>query len=163
MFRRRPPAKVSEQSCERGGLIVSVKAAGVRQNPGVAAAEKLLLKTDVSIFVSGDNSERPNPDDGDDRRPPTFDFGCKPLAARAKFVVGQLFCSSRGAPHDIGDAELKIENEIAFKRREKPRRKPAIMKSRPEPIAGSTEVPANRGRIQARIDASEQNDKIFRD
>jgi hypothetical protein len=45
-----PEAEVSEELCEGGGLIVGVEAAGVGEDPGVAAAEGVLLEADAGIF-----------------------------------------------------------------------------------------------------------------
>ena len=83
-----PEAKVSEQLSEGGGQVVGVDAAGVRENPGVAAAEESLLKADAGVFDAGNDAVGTDTDEGDDGRAPAFDFGFEALAAGAKFVVG---------------------------------------------------------------------------
>ena len=85
-----PEAEVSEQLCEGGGLIVGVEAAGVGQDPGVAAAEEILLQADAGVFDAGDDAVGADADEGDDGGAPAFDFGFETLATGAKFVVGEF-------------------------------------------------------------------------
>jgi hypothetical protein len=66
VLRDGPEAELSEELCEGGGLVVGVEAAGVGEDPGVAAAEGLLLEADAGIFDAGDNAVRTDADEGDD-------------------------------------------------------------------------------------------------
>ena len=61
--------------CEGGGLVVRVEAAGVGENPGVAAAEGGLLEADAGVFDAGDDAVGADADEGDDGGAPAFDFG----------------------------------------------------------------------------------------
>ena len=110
-----PEAEVSEELCEGGGLVVGVKSAGVGEDPGVAAAEGGLLESDASVFDAGDNAIGADADEGDDGGAPAFDFGFQALAAGAKFVVGEFISAGGGAIDDVGDAEVEVEKERAFK------------------------------------------------
>src|SRR5580698_4027500 len=85
-----PEAETSEELCEGGGLVVGVEAAGVGEDPGVAAAEGGLLEADAGVFDVGDDAVGADADEGDDRGAPAFDFGLEALAAGANFVVGEF-------------------------------------------------------------------------
>ena len=45
---------------------MGVQAAGVGEDPGVAAAEEVLLEADAGVFDAGDDAVRANADEGDD-------------------------------------------------------------------------------------------------
>ena len=93
-----PEAEVSEELGEGGGLVVGVEAAGVGEDPGVAAAERGLLEADTGIPDAGDDAVGADADEGDDGGAPAFDFGLEALAAGAKFVVGE-FIGEIGRAH----------------------------------------------------------------
>ncbi|MDB5340857.1 MAG: hypothetical protein JWN70_6476 [Planctomycetaceae bacterium] len=90
MLRNGPEVEFSNELCEGGGLVVGVQAAGIRENPRVAAAESGKLDADAGFFVARDNSVWTNADEGDDGGVPAFDFCFEALAASAKFVVGSV-------------------------------------------------------------------------
>src|SRR6266550_5013935 len=79
VLRNGPMAEVSEELCEGGRLIVGVEAAGVGEDPGVAAAEEVLLQADAGVFYAGDDAVGSDADEGDDRGAPAFDFGFEAL------------------------------------------------------------------------------------
>ena len=110
-----PDAELSEELCEGRGLVVSVQAAGVGEDPGVAAAEGGLLETDAGVFDAGDNAVGAYADEGDESGPPAFDFGFEALAAGAKFVGGEFIGTDGGTVDDVGDAEFEVEKEGFFK------------------------------------------------
>ena len=101
--------------CECGGLVVGVEAAGIWQNPGVAATEEILLKADAGVFDAGDNPVGTNTDEDDDSWPPAFDFGFEALSAGAKFVAREFIGARSGALDDVGDPEFAVEKERSFK------------------------------------------------
>ena len=72
-----PEAEVSEELCEGGGLVVGVEAAGVGENPGMAAAERGLLEADAGVFDAGDDAVGADADEGDDGGAP-YPLGMNP-------------------------------------------------------------------------------------
>jgi len=102
-----PEAEVSEELCEGGGQVVGVEAAGVGEDPGVAAAEGGLLEADAGVFDAGDDAVGADADEGDDGGAPAIDFGLEALAAGAKPVVGDFSGAGVGAFDDVGDAESR--------------------------------------------------------
>ena len=90
-----PHAEFAEEFCEGGGLVVGVEAAGVGEDPGVAAAEGVFLEADAGVFDAGDDAVGADADEGDDGGAPAFDFGFETLAAGAKFVVGEFIGAGR--------------------------------------------------------------------
>src|SRR5271169_4184760 len=110
-----PDAELSKELCEGGGQVVGVEAAGIGEDPGVAAAEGGLLEADAGVFDAGDDAVGADADEGDDGGAPTFDFGFQALAAGAKFVVGEFSGAGGGAFYDVGDAEFEVEKEGSFK------------------------------------------------
>ena len=74
---------------------MGVEAAGIGQDPGVAAAEGVLLEADAGVFHARDDAVRADADEGDDRRAPAFDFGCEAFAAGAKLVVREFIGAGR--------------------------------------------------------------------
>ena len=158
-----PEAEVSEEFCEGGGLVVGVEAAGVGENPGVAAAEGGLLEADAGVFDAGDYAVGADADEGDDGGAPAFDFGFEAPAAGAKFVVGEFIGAGGGALDDVGDAEFEIEKEGFFKGGEETRGEAAAVKSGPEAVAGAAEVVADGSGVEAGVDAGEQHDEVFGD
>jgi hypothetical protein len=159
----RPEAEFTEKLCEGGGLVVGVEAAGVGQDPGVAAAEWVLLKADAGVFDARDDTVRADADERDDGGAPEFDFGFQTLAASPKFVVRELIGARGGALDDVCDAEFEVEQECSFKGRERARREAAAVEGRPEAVAGAAEMAADRGGVEAGVDASEQDNQIFGD
>ncbi len=158
-----PEAEISEEFCEGSGLVVSVKAAGVGEYPGVAAAEEVLLKADAGVFDAGDDAVGTDADEGDDGGAPAFDFGFEAFAAGAKFVVGEFIGAGGGAIDDIRNAEFVVEKEIAFKWGEESRREAAGVEGGPEAVAGPAEVAADGGGVEAGVDAGEEDDEVFGD
>ena len=110
-----PEAEISEELCEGGGQVVGVEAAGVGEDPGVAAAEEVLLQADAGVFYAGDDAVGSDADEGDDGGAPAFDFGLEALAAGAKFVVREFIGAGGGALDNVGDAEFEVEKEGFFK------------------------------------------------
>ena len=92
-----------------GGLVVGVEPAGVGKDPCVAAAERGVLEADLGVLDAGDDAIWPDADERDDGGAPPFDFGFEPLAAGAKFVVGEFIGSCGGAIDNVGDAEFEFE------------------------------------------------------
>lgn len=158
-----PEAEVSEDLCEGGGQVVGVEAAGVGEDPGVAAAEGGLLEADAGVFDAGNDAVGTDADEGDDGGPPAFDFGLEALAAGAKFVVCEFIGAGGSAFDDIGDAEFEVEEEGFFKRGEETRGEAAGVKGRPEAVAGAAEVVADGGGVEPGVDACEEDDEVFCD
>jgi hypothetical protein len=129
----------------------------------VAAAEGLLLEADARVFDTGDYAVGADADEGDDGGAPAFDFGFEALAAGAKFVVGELIGARGSALDDVGDAEFEIEKERSFKGGKQARSEAAAVEGGPETVAGAAEVAANGGRVEAGVDASEEDDQVFGD
>ena len=90
---------------------MGVEAAGVGEDPGVAAAEEIFLQADAGIFDAGDDAVVAQAYKSDDGRPIAFHFGFESLAAGAKLVIGQLIGASGRAFDDVGDAKVQIEQE----------------------------------------------------
>ena len=156
-----PEAEVSEELCESGGQVVGVEAAGVGENPGVAAAERGFLEADVGVFDAGDDAVGVDADEGDDGGAPAFDFGFEAPAAGAKFVVGEFIGAGSGAFDDVGDAEFEVEKEGFFKRGKESRGESAGVEGGPEAVAGAAEVAADGGGVETGVDAGEEDDKVF--
>jgi hypothetical protein len=156
-----PEAEVSEESCEGGGRVVGVEAAGVGEDPGVAAAEGGLLEADAGVFDAGNDAVGTDADEGDDGGTPAFDFGLEALAAGAKFVVGEFVGAGGGAFDDIGDAEFEVEKEGCFKGGEEARGEAAGVEGGPEAVPGTAEVAADGGGVEAGVDAGEEDDEVF--
>ena len=110
-----PKAEVSEEFCQGRGQVVGIEAAGVGEDPGVAAAKGVLLEADAGVFDAGDDAVGSDADKGDDGGAPAFDFGLEALAAGAKFVGGEFIGAGGGAFDDVGDAEFEVEKEGFFK------------------------------------------------
>src|SRR4051794_32606762 len=109
-----PDAKISEKLCEGRRLVVGVEAAGVGEDPGVAAAEEVFLESDAGVLDSRDDPVGPDAEEGNNGGLPAFHPALEALAAGAKFVVGQFIGAGGGALDDVGDAQLEVEQEIAF-------------------------------------------------
>ena len=142
---------------------MGVESAGIGQDPGVAAAEGIFLEADAGVFNAGNYPVRANAHERDNRGTPTFDFGFKPLASGAKFVLGEFIRTRSSALDHVGYPEFKIEKERSFKRGKEPRRKATAVERGPEAVTGPAEMAADSGRVQARIDASEKDDEVFGD
>ena len=110
-----PDAEVSEELCEGGGQVVGVEAAGIREDPGVAAAKAGLLEADARVFDAGDDAIGTDADEGDDGGAPAFDFGLETSASGAKFVVGKFIGAGGSAFNNVGDAEFEVEKEGILK------------------------------------------------
>ena len=78
----------------------------------------------------------------------------------AKFVGGEFIGAGGAAVDDVGDAEFQVEKEGFFKG-EKRRGAAAAVKGGPEAVAGAAEVAADRGGVEAGVDAGEEDDEVF--
>ena len=90
---------------------MGVEAAGVGENPGVAATEKLLLKADAGVLVAGDDAVRTDAEEGDDGGSPAFDLRLEAPAAGSKLVVGQSIGADVGEIDEVHDSEFEIEKQ----------------------------------------------------
>jgi hypothetical protein len=158
-----PEAEVSEELREGGRQVVGVEATGVGEDPSVAAAEAGLLEADAGVFDAGDDAVGADPDEGHDGGAPAFDFGFEAAAPGAKFVVGEFIGAGGGAFDDVGDAKIEVEKEGFFKGGEKARGEAAAVEGGPEAIAWAAEVAADGGRVEAGVDAGEEDDEVFGD
>ncbi len=156
-----PEAEVTEELCEGRGQVVGVEAAGVGEEPGVAAAEGGLLETDAGVFDARNDAVGTDADEGDDGGAPAFDLDLEALGAGAKFVVCEFIGAGGGAFDDIGDAEFEIEKKRFFKGGEKPRGEAGGVQGGPEAVAGAAEVVADGGGVKAGVDAGEEDDEVF--
>jgi hypothetical protein len=156
-----PEAEVSEELCEGGGQVVGVEAAGVGEDPGVAAAEAGLLEADAGVFDARDDAVGADADEGDDGGAPAFDFGFETPAPGAKFVVGEFIGAGGGAFDDVGDAKFEVEKEGFFKGGEKARGEAAAVEGGPETVAWAAEVVADSGGVEAGVDAGEEDDEVL--
>jgi len=129
----------------------------------VAPAEGVLLETDAGAFVASDCAVGANADEGDHGRTPAFDFGLEALAARAKFVVGEFIGARGWTFDDVRNAESELKKERPFKGREEARSEFAVAEGGPEAVTGPAEMAADGGRIEAGIDAGEEDDEVFGD
>ena len=156
-----PEAEVSEELCEGGGLIVGVEAAGIGEDPGVAATEGVFLEADSGIFDARHDAVGADADEGDNGGAPTFDFGFEALAASAKFVVREFIGAGGGALDDVGDAEFQVEKERSFKRGKEARGDAAAVEGGPEAVARTAEVATDGGGVEPGVDAGEEDDEVF--
>ena len=156
-----PEAEVSDELCEGGGLVVGVEAAGVGQDPGVAAAEEVLLESDPGVLDARDDAVGTDADERNDGGAPAFDFGLEALAAGAQFVVGEFIGAGGGALDDVGDAEFEVEKEGLIKGGEEARREAAAVERGPEAVAGPAEVSADGGCVESGVDAGEEDDEVY--
>ncbi len=140
---------------------MGVEAAGVGEDPGVAAAEEVLLEADAGVFYAGDDAVGPDADEGDDGGAPAFDFGFEALAAGATLVVGEFIGAGGGAFDDVGDAEFEVEKEGSFKGGEEARGEAAAVECGPEAVAGASEVAADGGGVESGVDAGEEDDEVL--
>ncbi len=129
----------------------------------MAAAEGVLLEADAGVFDAGDYAIWSDADEGDDGGAPAFDFGFEALATGAKLVVGEFIGARGSALHDVGDAEFEVEKKGLFKGGEEARREAAAVEGRPKAVARAAEVAADGSRVEAGVDASEQDDEVFGD
>jgi hypothetical protein len=160
---RGPKAEVSEEPCEVDGLVVGVEAAGVGEDPGVAATEEVLLKADAGVFNAGDDAVRTDANKSDNGGSPTSDFGFEAPAAGAKFFGGEFIGAGGGTFDDVRDAEFEVEKEGILERGEEARGEAALVKGSPEAIAGAAEMAADRGRVEAGVDAGKEYHEVFGD
>lgn len=158
-----PDSEVSEKLCEGVGQVVGVEAAGVGEDPGVAAAEESLLEADAGVFDAGNDAVGTYADEGDDGGAPKFYLGFEAPAAGAKFFVCEFIGAGGGAFDDIGDAEFQVEKEGFFKWGEEARGEAAGVEGGPEAVAGAAEVVADGGGVEAGVDAGEEDDEVFGD
>src|SRR5258707_9317755 len=142
-----PEAEVSEELCEGGRLVVGVEAAGIGEDPGVAADEGGLLEADAGVFDAGDDAVGTDADEGDDGGAPAFDFRLEALAAGAKFVLGEFIGAGGSAFDDVGDAEFEVEKEGCFKGGEEARGEAAAVEGGPEAGAGASGGAAGGGGV----------------
>jgi len=161
MLGNSPEAEVSEEFCEGRGQVVGVEAAGVGEDPGVAAAEGGLLEADAGVFDAGNDAVGTDADEGDDGGAPAFDFGLEALGAGTKFVVCEFIGSGGGAFDDIGYAEFEVEKEGFFKGGEEARGEAGGVEGGPEAVAGAAEVVTDGRGVEAGIDADEEDDEVF--
>src|SRR4051812_36020494 len=86
VLRSGPEAEFTEMLREGGGWIVGVEAAGVGEDPGMAAAEAGRLEADAGVFDAGDDAVRTHAQKGNDRRTPITYFGLEALATGTELL-----------------------------------------------------------------------------
>jgi hypothetical protein len=160
---RGPQTEVPEKPGEVGGLVVGVEAAGIGEDPGMAAAEEILLKADAGALDAGDDAVRTDSNERDHGGSPPSDLGFEAPPAGAQFLVGEFVGADGGPFDDVRDAESEVEKERVLERREESRGEAARMKGGPEAIAGAAEVAANRGGVEAGVNAGKENHEVFGD
>jgi hypothetical protein len=100
----------------------------------------------------------------DDRaRPIPAHLRRQALCAADELAGRQLVGCSGRAIDEVGEAAAMAQQPAILRRVEKARREAGTVQGGPEPVAGPREVKAGRGRIEARVDAAEEDDQARRE
>ena len=155
--------QLGEGAREPGGLVVRVQAAGVRQHPEQRPGELVRLPAERRPRASEGDAVGADADDGDGARPVAADLALEPRPAGADFVGGELVRGRGRAGDEVGDADAAGEQLGTLARMQLDRREAGGGERRPEAVAGAGEVPARRRRVEARVDAAEEDVEIRSD
>jgi hypothetical protein len=90
-------------------------------------------------------------------RPVTSNLGSKKPSAPRELAGGQLVGGGRSPVHQVGEPVAELEQLAILRWMEEARREARGMERRPEAVAGPGEVTAGGGRVQAGIDAAEED------
>jgi hypothetical protein len=153
----------SKQFDECGELIVRVQAAWIGQDPHLGPFEALRLAANGGFPYAESMAIRTHAEERDDARPIPPDLGGEPPAAADEFMRLELLGRRSGAVHEIADAVARREELALLGGMQLPARKAGSVQDRPEAVAGAREVVAGGGRIEAGIDAHEQDAQAGRD
>ena len=93
----------------------------------------------------------------------TKNFAREDRAAFDELGRRELVCRGGGARDDVRHAATIIQQQRVFVRRQKARREAGAVDRGPEAVSRTSEVMADRGGVQAGIDAAEQDVEAVRD
>jgi hypothetical protein len=135
---------------------MSVEAAGVGEDPEPGAAEGTGLGADGGAGAAEGGAVGGDASHGEDTGAAVGDQGGEALASGMEFGGVELGGLGGGAGDQVGDAQAVAAEQVLLSRGQAPRGEAGQVQGGPEPVARPGEVPAGRGRVQARVDAAEQ-------
>jgi hypothetical protein len=136
---------------------VGVQAARIGHDPQAGGADRLGLRPDLGIFLTERSPVGGYPGHGDDTRLMPGHQVRELGAAGLELVAGE-FRGLRGGPGDqVGDAQPVFGQQLLLARGQQAGGEARGVQRGPEPVAGAREVVAGRRRVQAGVDAAEED------
>src|SRR6185295_7947942 len=146
-----------KQFDERRKLVVRVQAAWIRQHPDSRTFKTLRLRPNGGVFQGKGVAVGADAEKGEGLRAVAPHLCREAFAAGDKFQRLELVCGRGAAVHQVGDPVAAGEQLGLLGGVKLPVGEAGKMQRRPEAVARTGEVMAGRGRIQARVDADEQD------
>src|SRR5215471_9882885 len=144
-------------------LIVRVEPAGIGKDPDRRLSDGVRLRTGESPRVPERRSIGADPEHGQHLRTVTDEQLTQSVAAAAQLLRAQLVGPCGGTRRQVGAAEPVARQQSVLVRREQPIGEARAVQRRPEAVARTREVVANSGRVEAGIDAAEEDSQTRRD
>ena len=155
--------QVAEHRDERPHLVAGVQAARTREYPDAGAFEALGLLAERRLWRGECEAIGAHAQESDDAGPVAPYLSLQPLSPIEELGRVEFVSACGGAGDQVGEAVPLFEEEILFPWPEPARREPAGMQRRPEAVAGAREMVASGGRVEAGIDAAEEDLQVRRD
>ena len=146
-----------ESRCKVGWPVICVETARVGQHPDERAGQAILLRSKNGAGAIERGSIGADADHRDDAGLIAPYLAFEPLPACSKLIGPELVSGNSGAGDEIGNAAPARQQFLLFPGLEPARRESGSVQGRPEPVAGPRKMVAGGGRVQAGIDAAEQD------
>ncbi len=153
----RGPPQLAVQFRQASELVMRVQSARVRQDPHRRLAELFRLPSQFRLWPTERGAIRRHPEKGDHPRPIALHLPRQPACPVAQLFVTQLVGGRGRGIGDVGNAVSVFEKASILRRVQPPVGEAGGMQRRPEAVAGPREVVADRGGLQTRVDADEEN------
>lgn len=136
---------------------MGIQPARVREEPDRRCVDGSILRSDLGPGIAEPHPIGLHPQNRKESGAVAPDLPPQGRGPSLQLLGGELRCRGRRPRHHIGDPQPKAQQLLLLEGRELPRGEPGSMKSRPEAIARASEVVPGGARIEARIDAAEDD------
>lgn len=144
-------------------LVVRVQAARVRQDECTSAREALGLGPDRRIALAGRDAVGADAEERDDARSEAVDLLRERRGALEVLLSRELGCRGGCERYDVGDADAGAEQLPLLGRVEQARAEPSAVQRLPEAVTRACEMVPDGRRVQARVDADEEDVELAPD
>lgn len=154
-------AKVGEQTGEVGWLVVGVDATRIGEEPDLTIADQGGLEADDRSGFGEGNAVGGEADHCKDPRSEAMELAAQSDGTSGELRGCELVGGGRRSRNEVGDTKPEGEEGSIFGWMIEARSEAGGMEGRPEAVAGSPEVVANRSAVKAGVNAAEQDSKVW--
>ena len=148
---------------QTGACVMGVQAAGIGEQPDLGLPELFFLGTDIDVWPTKRDAIGGDTENREHFGLVSTDLPSEGAAAALEFFLGEFIGSHGRSSDHVRDAVAQLEEFGVFTRLEDAGGKAAIVQGGPKSVSWAGEVVSRPGRVESRVDATEQDIQVVID